>query len=57
LLPEPRSAVYGLNELLINAVEHGNLGITYDEKIKLVVEGRLESEIERRLALPQNQAK
>ncbi len=30
--PDPRSAVYGLNELLINAVEHGNLGITYDEK-------------------------
>jgi DNA-binding response OmpR family regulator len=55
--PDPRSVVYGLNELLINAVEHGNLGITYDEKTKLVVEGRLEREIERRLALPQNQDK
>src|SRR5208337_4140057 len=55
--PDPGSVVYGLNELLINAVEHGNLGITYDEKTKLVVESRLESEIERRLALPQNRDK
>ena len=39
--PEPEAAVYGLNEMLINAVEHGNLGITYDEKTQLILEGRL----------------
>ena len=55
--PDPRTVVYGLNELLINAVEHGNLGITYPEKTELVLEGRLESEIERRLALPENRDK
>ncbi|MBF0341570.1 MAG: response regulator [Magnetococcales bacterium] len=32
LCPEPNQAVMGLSELLINAVEHGNLGITYEEK-------------------------
>jgi CheY-like chemotaxis protein len=51
--PDPQSAVYGLHELLINAVEHGNLGITYDEKTKLVLHGELYQEIERRLASEQ----
>ncbi len=55
--PEPQVAVYGLNEMLINAVEHGNLGITFAEKTKLVLEGRIFEEIERRLALPENQEK
>ena len=52
--PEPEAAVYGLNEILINAVEHGNLGITYAEKTQFILEGRLYEEIERRLALPCN---
>ena len=47
--PEPQTAVYGLHELLINAVEHGNLGITYSEKTNLVLNGSLQQEIERRL--------
>jgi CheY-like chemotaxis protein len=55
--PEPQSAVYGLNELLVNAVEHGNLGITYAEKTTLVLEGRLVDEIGRRLSLPENREK
>ena len=55
--PDPGAAVYGLNEMLVNAVEHGNLGITYTEKTQLVLEGRLHEEIERRLALPANQDK
>jgi DNA-binding response OmpR family regulator len=55
--PEPKTAVYGLNEMLINAVEHGNLGITYDDKTRLVLEGRLFEEIGRRLDLPENRTK
>ncbi len=51
--PDPQSVVYGLHELLLNAVEHGNLGITYAEKTKLVLEGRLFQEIERRLQSPE----
>jgi CheY-like chemotaxis protein len=41
-----------LLELLINAVEHGNLEISYDDKSRLMGEGRLTDEIQRRLGLP-----
>lgn len=56
-LPQPESAVLGISELLINAVEHGNLGIGYAEKGQLKREGRWLEEIERRLALPENRNK
>jgi DNA-binding response OmpR family regulator len=55
--PEPESAVYGLNEMLINAVEHGNLGITYAEKTQLILDGRLWEEIDKRLARSENREK
>lgn len=45
-------ATLGLRELFLNAVEHGNLGITYDDKTQLVEEGNLEQERRRRLELP-----
>lgn len=51
--PQPQRVALGIFELLINAVEHGNLGITYQEKSKLLQESRWEGEIERRLALPE----
>lgn len=47
--PEPEKVVFGLNELLVNAIEHGNLGITYAEKTKLVLNGGWLREVERRL--------
>ncbi|MCB1801962.1 MAG: response regulator [Gammaproteobacteria bacterium] len=50
--PDPRRVVIGLTELLVNAVEHGNLGITYDEKSQLREEERWEQEVEARLADP-----
>jgi Histidine kinase-like ATPase domain len=43
--------------LMVNAVEHGNLGISYDEKSKLLDEGEWHNEIARRLTLPQHQEK
>lgn len=43
----------GLLELLVNAVEHGNLGISYEEKGRLLAEGRLVAERSRRLGLPE----
>ena len=55
--PEPERAIYGLNELLINAVEHGNLGITYSEKTRFVLDYSLEQELNRRLELPENRNK
>jgi CheY-like chemotaxis protein len=50
--PDPSRAVTGLLELLLNAVEHGNLGITYEEKTRLLAAGAFEREIERRLQDP-----
>ncbi|MCB1772527.1 MAG: response regulator [Gammaproteobacteria bacterium] len=50
--PDPQRVVIGLSELLINAVEHGNLGITYEEKSRLREEERWEEEVETRLSDP-----
>ncbi len=44
----PEEAMY-VSELLSNAVEHGNLGITYEEKTALIENGKLQDEIEARL--------
>jgi DNA-binding response OmpR family regulator len=54
--PEPEHAMV-IAELLLNAVEHGNLGITYEDKGRLVAENTWNEEIDRRLALPANQKK
>jgi anti-sigma regulatory factor (Ser/Thr protein kinase) len=51
--PDPDRVLIGLTELLVNAVEHGNLGITYREKTELLESGDLQREIERRLELPE----
>lgn len=47
--PDAQKVVMGLSEILINAIEHGNLGISYDEKTLLVDDGRWEHEVENRL--------
>jgi len=48
----PAAVVTGLWELLINAVEHGNLGICYAEKSSLLASGLWHDEIRKRLASP-----
>jgi len=55
--PEPQKAAFGLNELMRNAVEHGNLGIGYDEKANLLRSGSWQEEVERRLTLSENHGK
>jgi anti-sigma regulatory factor (Ser/Thr protein kinase) len=55
--PDPAAAVIGLTELLVNGVEHGNLGITYEDKTRLNAGGGWEEEVQRRLALPENAGK
>ena len=52
LCPDPALAAMGLSELLVNAVEHGNLGIGYAEKSEMRRNDTWESEVERRLADP-----
>lgn len=51
--PKPQDAVLGLSELMINAVEHGNLGITFDEKTRLIMRGEWENEVNSRLRQPE----
>ncbi len=48
--PDPSRVVMGLTELMLNAVEHGNLAITYEEKSRLIAADALGTEVERRLA-------
>ena len=55
--PDPQKVVVGLSELLINAVEHGNLGIGYTKKTELLKNGKWALEIDRRLKLPENRHK
>lgn len=49
--PEPTKVLPGIAALLFNAVEHGNLQISYDEKSRLISEGRWKQEVEKRLEL------
>jgi DNA-binding response OmpR family regulator len=56
-VPEVPSLVLGLSELMMNAVEHGNLGISYQEKSELIARNAWIGEIERRLSLPENMGK
>ena len=49
----PDKVVTGISELLINAVEHGNLEICYEEKSRLVAKDIWKDEVNKRLQLPE----
>ena len=49
LTPNPKKVAIGLFELLVNAVEHGNLDIGYSQKTKLIHQNQLQAEIQKRL--------
>lgn len=55
--PDPERVLGGLGELLINAIEHGNLDIGYDRKTELVALGTWRAEVDRRQALPEHNQK
>lgn len=52
LFPDPKKVSTGLLELLVNAVEHGNLDISYEEKTHLLMSRQWHEEIEKRLRDP-----
>ena len=54
---EPDKVAMGLTELMINAIEHGNLHIGYEEKSKLQKEDIWEEEITNRLNLDEHKDK
>lgn len=49
--------ILGIKELMVNAVEHGNLGIGYSCKTRLLEQGIWLEEVNRRLALKKNRHK
>lgn len=55
--PQPETLAMGLSELLVNGVEHGNLGIDFAEKSRLREADRWEDEVAHRLALDENRNK
>lgn len=55
--PDPDRTSTGLVELMVNALEHGNLGITYEEKSALADRHAWRTEVQRRQALPEHRAK
>ena len=52
--PNAEMVVMGISELLINAIEHGNLGLSYAEKSSLKRDDCWRPEIDRRAALATN---
>lgn len=49
ICPNLDDAYLGISALIVNAIEHGNLGITYKEKTELLLSGLWEKEINNRL--------
>lgn len=52
--PNSEKVAFGLNELIVNGVEHGNLQIGYEEKTKLQENDQWEEEIVRRQISPEH---
>ncbi len=54
ICPNPALAAMGLTEILLNAVEHGNLGIDFNEKASFKNQEDWLNEVNRRLLLREN---
>ena len=52
LFPQPGRAVTGIAELMLNAIEHGNLEIGHERKADWVARGIYQAELAKRLATP-----
>src|SRR5690348_261367 len=57
MFADPSRTAPGLYELLLNAVEHGCLGVGHELKSRLLEKGLWEVEVRRRLSLPENRTK
>ena len=51
--PNPEKVAFGLNEIIMNGIEHGNLQIGFNEKTRLQADDQWEEEIIRRQLLPE----
>ncbi|MGF1621974.1 MAG: hypothetical protein ACFCUR_15330 [Rhodomicrobiaceae bacterium] len=52
LFPDPERSVAGLAELMLNAIEHGNLEVGHERKAEWVARGVYQSELAKRLQTP-----
>jgi len=57
MCPNPEAVVIGLGELMMNAIEHGNLAIDYGRKTELIDAQNWESEIDRLLGVSEHKDK
>jgi DNA-binding response OmpR family regulator len=57
LATSPERVALGLSELMVNAIEHGNLGLGYNDKRELMQSGHWRDAIEARQRLPEFVAK
>lgn len=55
--PHPNQAELGLNELLMNAIEHGNLNISFEEKHKILQNNDWMNTVYERLFMQENKKK
>lgn len=55
--PDSYKILPAIAELLVNAVEHGNCGISYDEKTQLITAGTWREEVDKRVVLAENKNK
>ncbi|MFM9890233.1 MAG: ATP-binding protein [Rickettsiales bacterium] len=55
--PKPEAATTGIYELLVNAIEHGTLGLGFETKTQLLRSGRWYEEIRARLHAPETSGK
>jgi two-component system cell cycle response regulator len=52
--PSPEVVLSGIAELIVNAVEHGNLSISYEDKTAFLTTGKWREELDKRAQLPEN---
>ncbi|WEJ62908.1 ATP-binding protein [Thiomicrorhabdus lithotrophica] len=57
MTPDQKRIAIGLFELILNSIEHGNLGIGYKLKSQLITNSKLQTEVTRRLSLEENSDK
>ncbi|GAB4166668.1 MAG: hypothetical protein Tsb006_5980 [Rickettsiaceae bacterium] len=52
--PDPEFVLPAIAELVVNAIEHGNLAISYNDKTALIASGKWRQEVDRRVQLAEN---
>jgi len=57
IYPDPKRVIVGICELIINAIEHGNLGIDYKEKTSLSLSNMWQETVNQLLELPEHRDK